>query len=168
MWVSANWHTISQGPKKSIQISKGRIDPCPAHTACNKGSFTAMVLWIVQRLLSSTVLKKLICRNTRSQSFLQLFNHFLHPFSKIFLISNFWHNDPIRYIEIFAKCLCNEIRLGPSISICKENFPTYVCISYKKTLMVEFLLLRLPVNIQLYDYKVQLSLNKLTYIIKYV
>ena len=33
--------------------------------------------------------------------------------------------------------------------------------------MVEFFLLRLPVKIQLYDYKVQLSLNKLTYIIKY-
>ena len=49
---------MSQGPKKkSIQITKGRIDPCPAHTARNKGSFTTMVLWIAQRFLSSTVFR---------------------------------------------------------------------------------------------------------------
>ena len=54
--MSINWHTTSQGPKKkSIQITKRRIDPCPAHTARNKGSFTTMVLWIVQRHLSWTV-----------------------------------------------------------------------------------------------------------------
>ena len=54
--ISTNWHTSSQGPKKkSIQITKGRIDPCPAHTARNKGSFTTMVLWIVQGFLGSTV-----------------------------------------------------------------------------------------------------------------
>ena len=54
--ISTNWHTTSQGPKKkSIKITKGRIDPCPAHTARNKGSFTTMVLWIAQRFLSSTV-----------------------------------------------------------------------------------------------------------------
>ena len=46
--MSINWHTTSQGPKKkSIQITKRRIDPCPAHTARNKGSFTTMVLWTV-------------------------------------------------------------------------------------------------------------------------
>ena len=55
--MSINWHTTSQGPKKkSIQITKRRIDPCPAHTARNKGSFTTMVLWTAQRFLSSTVL----------------------------------------------------------------------------------------------------------------
>ena len=44
--MSINWPTTSQGPKKkSIQITKRRIDPCPAHTARNKGSFTTMVLW---------------------------------------------------------------------------------------------------------------------------
>ena len=54
--ISINWHTTSQGPKKkSIQITKRRIDPCPAHTTRNKGSFTTMALWIVQRFLSSTV-----------------------------------------------------------------------------------------------------------------
>ena len=54
--IPTNWHTTSQGPKKkSIKITKGRIDPCPAHTARNKGSFTTMVLWIAQRFLSSTV-----------------------------------------------------------------------------------------------------------------
>ena len=54
--MSTNWHTTSQGPKKkSIQITKGKIDHCPAPTARNKGSFTTMVLWIVQRFLSSTV-----------------------------------------------------------------------------------------------------------------
>ena len=54
--ISTNWHTTSQGPKKkSIKITKGRIDPCPAHTAHNKGSFTTIVLWIGQRFLSSTV-----------------------------------------------------------------------------------------------------------------
>ena len=41
--------------KKSIQITKGRFDPCPAQTARNKGSFTTMVLCVVQRFLSSTV-----------------------------------------------------------------------------------------------------------------
>ena len=42
---------MSQGPKKkSIQVTKGRIDPCPAHTARNKGSFTTMVLWTVNPL----------------------------------------------------------------------------------------------------------------------
>ena len=41
--ISIDWHTISQGPKKkSIQITKVRIDPCPAHTARNQGSFTTM------------------------------------------------------------------------------------------------------------------------------
>ena len=36
-----NWHSTSQGPKKkSIQITKGKIDHCPAPTARNKGSFT--------------------------------------------------------------------------------------------------------------------------------
>ena len=51
-----NWPTTSLGPKKkSIQITKRRIDPCPAHTARSKGSFTSMVLWITQGLLSSTV-----------------------------------------------------------------------------------------------------------------
>ena len=54
--MSINWHTTSQGPKKkSIKITKQIIDPCPAHTARNKGSFTTMVLWTVQRFLSSTV-----------------------------------------------------------------------------------------------------------------
>ena len=54
--MSTNWHTSSQGPKKkSIKITKRRIDPCPAHTARNKGSFTTMVLWIAQGFLSSTV-----------------------------------------------------------------------------------------------------------------
>ena len=34
--ISTNWHTTSQGPKKkSIQITKERTDPCPAHTARN-------------------------------------------------------------------------------------------------------------------------------------
>ena len=54
--MSTNWHTSSQGPKKkSIKITKRRIDPCPAHTARNKGSFTTMVLWTAQGFLSSTV-----------------------------------------------------------------------------------------------------------------
>ena len=55
--ISTNWHTTIQGPKKkSIKITKGRIDPCPDHTARNKGSFTTtMALWTVQRILSSTV-----------------------------------------------------------------------------------------------------------------
>ena len=54
--ISTNWHTSSQGPKKKcIKITKRRIDPCPAHTARNKGSFTTMVLWTAQRFLSSTV-----------------------------------------------------------------------------------------------------------------
>ena len=50
--MSINWpNTTSQGPKKkSIQFTKRRIDPCPAHTACNKGSFTTMVLWTVNPL----------------------------------------------------------------------------------------------------------------------
>ena len=44
--MSINWHTTSQGPKKKcIKITKRRIDPCPAHTARNKGSFTTMVLY---------------------------------------------------------------------------------------------------------------------------
>ena len=54
--MSINWPTTSQGPKKkSIQITKRKIDPCPSHTARNKGSFTTMVLWIVQRFSSLTV-----------------------------------------------------------------------------------------------------------------
>ena len=54
--MSINWHTTSQGTKKiSIKLTKQIIDPCLAHTARNKGSFTTMVLWIVQRFLSSTV-----------------------------------------------------------------------------------------------------------------
>ena len=58
--ISTNWHNTSQGPKKkSIKITKGRIDPCPAHTARNKGSFTTMVLWIAQRFLSSTVCRSI-------------------------------------------------------------------------------------------------------------
>ena len=54
--ISTNWHTSSQGPKKKcIKITKRRIDPCPALTARNKGSFTTMVLWNVHGILSSTV-----------------------------------------------------------------------------------------------------------------
>ena len=53
--MSINWPTTSQGPKKkSIQITKRRIDPCPAHTARNTGSFTTMVLWSVKSFNSST------------------------------------------------------------------------------------------------------------------
>ena len=49
--MSINWPTTSQGPKKkSIQFTKPRIDPCPADTARNKGSFTTMVLWTVNPL----------------------------------------------------------------------------------------------------------------------
>ena len=49
--MSINWPTTSQGPKKkSIKFTKRRIDPCPAHTARNKGSFTTMVLWNVNPL----------------------------------------------------------------------------------------------------------------------
>ena len=47
---------MSQGPKKkSIKITNRRTDPCPAHTARNKGSFTTVVLWTAQGFLSSTV-----------------------------------------------------------------------------------------------------------------
>ena len=49
--MSINWPTTIQGPKKkSIQFTKRRIDPYPAHTARNKGSFTTMVLWTVNPL----------------------------------------------------------------------------------------------------------------------
>ena len=49
--MSINWYTTSQGPKKKcIKITKRRIDPCPAHTARNTGSFTTMVLWTVNPL----------------------------------------------------------------------------------------------------------------------
>ena len=48
-------HRAKDLRKKSIKITKRRIDPCPAHTARNKGSFTTMVLWTAQRFLSSTV-----------------------------------------------------------------------------------------------------------------
>ena len=54
--ISTNWHTSSQGPKKkSIKITKRRIDPCPAHTTRNKGSFTTNVLWSVKSFNSPTV-----------------------------------------------------------------------------------------------------------------
>ena len=34
--ISTNWHTTSQGPtKKCIHFTRGRIDPCPTHTARN-------------------------------------------------------------------------------------------------------------------------------------
>ena len=35
--ISINWHTKSQGgpKKKCIRFSRGRINLCPAHTACN-------------------------------------------------------------------------------------------------------------------------------------
>ena len=51
---------MSQGPKKkSIQITKRRIDHCPAHTARNKDSFTTMVLWSVKSFNSPTVHRSL-------------------------------------------------------------------------------------------------------------
>ena len=57
--MSINWHTKSQGPKKKcIHFSRGRINPWPAHTSRNKGSFTPYALWIVQRFLSYTVYVK--------------------------------------------------------------------------------------------------------------
>ena len=63
--MSINWHTTSQGPKKkSIQITKRRIDPCPAHTARNKGSFTTMVLWTVNPFCPQLYFRALIYRFT--------------------------------------------------------------------------------------------------------
>ena len=47
--ISTNWYTKSQGPKKKgISFSRGRIYPCPAHTARNSGSFTPYTLWSVE------------------------------------------------------------------------------------------------------------------------
>ena len=60
--MSINWPTTSQGPKKkSIQFTKRRIDPCPAHTACNKGSFTTMVLWNVNPLFPQLYVQSFRC-----------------------------------------------------------------------------------------------------------
>ena len=54
--MSINWHTKSQGPKKKlIYSSRGRINPWPAHTARNKGSFTPYALWSVESFFSPTV-----------------------------------------------------------------------------------------------------------------
>ena len=39
--------TLNFWPIQCFKITKRRIDPCPAHTARNKGSFTTMVLWPV-------------------------------------------------------------------------------------------------------------------------
>ena len=58
MWLemSMGWHTKSQGPKKKcIHFAKRRIDPCPAHTARNYGSFTPYALWSVKSFNSPTV-----------------------------------------------------------------------------------------------------------------
>ena len=46
---------MAKSQSLEVQITKGMIYPCPAHTARNMGSFTTMVLWIVQRFLSLTV-----------------------------------------------------------------------------------------------------------------
>ena len=57
--MSTKWHTKSQGPKKKcIHFSRGRINPWPAHTARNKGSFTPYALWSVKSLNSPTVSSK--------------------------------------------------------------------------------------------------------------
>ena len=54
--MSMNWHTKSQGPKKKCNnFSRGRINPWPAHTARNKGSFTPYALWSVESFFSPTV-----------------------------------------------------------------------------------------------------------------
>ena len=37
VWLAIfiNWHTKSQGPKKKwTHFTRGRVHPCPAHTAC--------------------------------------------------------------------------------------------------------------------------------------
>ena len=54
--MSINWPTKSQGPKKKlVYSSSGRINPWPAHTARNKGSFTPYALWSVKSFFSPTV-----------------------------------------------------------------------------------------------------------------
>ena len=92
--ISTNWHTSSQGPKKnSIKITKRRIDPCPAHTARNKGSFTTMVLWTTQRFLSSTV---------QVMSFrCQHYYVFLRDKCTLFSTALLWNksNEPSPYIK---------------------------------------------------------------------
>ena len=51
-----NWHTKSQGPKKKcIHFFRGRINHCPAHTACNCGIVLLHIWRFVQSFFSPTV-----------------------------------------------------------------------------------------------------------------
>ena len=97
--MSINWHTLSHGPKKkSIEITKRRIDSCPAHTACSKGSFTTMVLWTVQRFLSSTELS----------------------------IIEFMKNNVATVVLHFKNEPCNSLNHNLSQNIKRPNFVSFV------------------------------------------
>ena len=71
--MSINWHTKSQGPKKKlIYSSRGRINPWPAHTARNKGSFTPYALWSVESFFSPTVFQTVVPKSENFRDNFQL------------------------------------------------------------------------------------------------
>ena len=101
--MSINWHTKSQGPKKKCDnFSRGRINPWPAHTARNKGSFTPYTLRSVESFFSPTVYPITPVWNWM-QEVARIFQHF-YPKCKIIWVSPlFWSTfKPTTKINFFA------------------------------------------------------------------
>ena len=73
--LSINWHTKSQGPKKKCtRFTRGRIHPCPAHTAHNLGNFTPYTLWFVESFNSSTLTVRFRSETKKFHTSIHLFD----------------------------------------------------------------------------------------------